>query len=164
MSKIMLFGSSTISVIPTVVIQWLETYVQQGHSFIVGDCKGADSAFHRALSSVGAQDVTVYCMESARSNDYDYKTKVFNTFYNEDAKEVTIKALDNSIEPFIISDVKKEMDIQHTRQWYEFKDRQMIQDCDAAVCVWDKESKGTFHAIQLLNIANKPCYTVTMQV
>lgn len=162
MAKIMLFGSSTIYGVPQQVIEWLEQYTAQGHEFIVGDCKGADTAFHKALSSVGADKVTIYCMDSARNNTYGYNVKSFLTGYNEEDKQVEIVANDNSIEPYVIDGVEKQLDIPHNRQWYEFKDRQMINDCDMAIGLWDGQSKGTFHVIQLMNIKNKPCYTFTM--
>lgn len=158
MAKVMLFGSSTVFGVPQNIMTWLQEYTNQGVEFIVGDNKGADSAFHKALTSIGATNVTIYCMESAKNNIYEHKTKVFNTYYDADAKEVTIVTSDNSIEPFVIEGVEKEMDIQHTREWYEFKDRQMIKDCDMAIGLWDGDSKGPMHIAQLLNINNKPCY------
>lgn len=162
MAKIMLFGSSTIFGVPQETMGWLQEYIKQGHEFIVGDCKGSDAAFHKALSSLGANKVTIYAMDSARNNVYDYPVKSFLTSYNEDNKEVEITASDNSIEPVVIENVEKVIDIPHNRQWYEFKDRQMIKDCDIAIGLWDGESKGTMHVIQLMNIYNKPCYTFTI--
>lgn len=168
MAKIMLFGSSTISGVPQNVIDWLYQYVQQGHEFIVGDCKGADAAFHKALSSVGgAERTTIYSMGKPRNNVYGIKERIFDTYYDESKKqaEVVLRGntegeVDTSFEPIIIEGIEKDIDIQGTRQWYELKDRQMIEDCNAAICLWDGESKGTFHNIQLLGIRDKPCYTV----
>ena len=164
MAKIMLFGSSTIFGVPSEASQWLEAYIAQGHEFIVGDCKGADAAFHKALSSLGATNVTVYCMDEPRNNLYGFNVKSFITGYNEETKQVEIAAKDGSIETFIIDNVEKAMDIPHNRQWYEFKDKKMIEDCDMAIGLWDGKSKGTLHVIQLMNIYNKPCYTFTMEV
>lgn len=161
----MLFGSSSVYGVPSEVLSWLREYTAQGHEFIVGDGKGADSCFHKALSSIGAIDnTTIYCMDSAKNNNYDIKVKSFLTSYDNNAKRVTITASDNSIEPFIINGIEKEMDIQHNRQWYEFRDRQMITDCDIAIGLWDGESKTDMRIIQLMNINNKPCYTFTIQV
>ena len=164
MAKIMLFGSSTIFGVPQEAINWLQEYINQGHEFIVGDCKGADTAFHKTLSSLGATKVTIYSMDEPRNNTYEYPVKKFVTGYNEETKQVEIVADDNSTEPFIIEGVEKAMDIPHNRQWYEFKDKQMIDDCDIAIGLWDGKSKGTLHVIQLMNIYNKPCYTFTMEV
>lgn len=163
MAKILLFGSHDIFGVPSDVITWLQEYIKQGHEFIVGDGKGADSAFHKTLSSLGATKVTIYAMDSARNNVYEFPVKKFLTAYNEEAKQVEIYAEDESIEVFTISDVEKEQDIPYNRQWYEFRDRQLISDCDIAIGLWNGESKTALHMIQLLNIYNKPVYTFTIQ-
>lgn len=162
MGKIFLFGSYDVYGVPSNVLDWLQEYVRQGHEFIVGDGKGADSAFHKALSSVGADKVTIYAMDSARNNVYDFPVKSFITSFDEEAKQVTISATDNSVEPFIIDDVEKAQDIPLNRQWYEYRDRQLISDCDIAIGLWNGESKTALHIIQLLNIYNKPVYTFTV--
>lgn len=162
MGKIFLFGSYDVYGVPGGVLTWLQEYVRQGHEFIVGDGKGADAAFHKALSSVGADKVTIYAMDSARNNVYEFPVKSFLTSFNEETKQVEITAADNSIEPFIIDDVEKAQDIPLNRQWYEFRDRQLISDCDIAIGLWNGESKTALHIIQLLNIYNKPVYTFTV--
>lgn len=162
MGKIFLFGSYDVYGVPSDVLTWIQEYVRQGHEFIVGDGKGADAAFHKALSSVGADKVTIYAMDSARNNVYEFPVKSFLTSFNEETKQVEITAADNSIEPFIIDDVEKAQDIPLNRQWYEFRDRQLISDCDIAIGLWDGESKTALHIIQLLNIYNKPVYTFTV--
>lgn len=162
MGKIFLFGSHDVYGVPESVLTWLMTYVGQGHEFIVGDGKGADTAFHKALSSVGAEKVTIYAMDSARNNLYEFPVKSFLTAYDEASKQVSISAADNSIEPFVIYNVEKAQDIPVTRQWYEFRDRQLISDCDIAIGLWNGESKTALHIIQLLNIYNKPVYTFTV--
>lgn len=162
MGKIFLFGSYDVYGVPSDVLTWLQEYVRQGHEFIVGDGKGADAAFHKALSSVGADKVTIYAMDSARNNVYEFPVKSFLTSFNEKTKQVEITAADNSIEPFIIDDVEKAQDIPLNRQWYEFRDRQLISDCDIAIGLWNGESKTALHIIQLLNIYNKPVYTFTV--
>lgn len=162
MAKIFLFGSYDVYGVPGEVIAWLQEYTNQGHEFIVGDGKGADTAFHKALSSVGADKVTIYAMDSARNNLYEFPVKSFLTSYDEVSKQVAITAADNSIEPFIIDDIAKAQDIPVNRQWYEFRDRQLISDCDIAIGLWNGESKTALHIIQLLNIYNKPVYTFTV--
>ena len=164
MATIMLFGSSTVMGVPTEAIAWLDAYNKQGHKFIVGDNKGACASFHKALSSIGANDVTIYAMDAARNNLFKYPEKNFITGYDEVAKKVEITAADGSTEPFVIDDVEKAMDIPHNRQWYEYRDRKLIDDCDMAICLWDGKSKTESHIIQLMNIRNKPCYTFTLEV
>lgn len=164
MAKIFLFGSYDIFGVPQEVINWLDAYNKQGHEFIVGDSKGADASFHKALSSVGANKVTIYGMDYVQNNSYDFPTKIFVTEYDEESKEVTIKATDDSVEPKVIEGVQKAMDIPHTREWYEFKDRLMISECDIAICLYDGSTKSTMHNIQLMNMMGKNCYTFTIQV
>ena len=162
MAKILLFGSSTIFGVPNEVLSWLEQYVAQGHEFIVGDCKGSEAAFHKALSSVGADKVTIYSMGAPRNNNFRFPSKQFDTHYNEDTKQATLTCEGQQV--YTIAGVEKEMDIPYTREWYEFKDKQMIQDCHMAIGLYDGKSKGTLHMIQLLGIYNKPCYTFTIEV
>lgn len=166
MAKIMLFGSYKATGIPQELVNWLYQYTQQGHEFIVGDNKGADVAFHKALSSVGAVDnTTIYSMGNPTSNIYKIKSRVFDTFFNEAAKqaEIVLRAADGnpdpSFEPVIIENIPDTNSITLNSKWYEFKDRQMINDCDMAICLWLGDSKSLVHCIQLLNIKNKPCYT-----
>lgn len=161
MAKILLFGSPDIYGVPSNVVEWMQEYNRQGHEFIVGDRKGADASFHKALSSLGVTNAKIYAMQSVRNNDFDLPVKTFLTYYDAETKQVTITCDDNSVEPFIIEGVEKEQDIAYNRQWYEYRDKQLISDCDIAICLWDGESKTALHMIQLLNINNKPVYTFT---
>lgn len=161
MAKIMLFGSASVFGIPSEIVGWLHEYTKQGHEFIVRDSKGADTAFHKALSSVGASKVTIYCMDTIKNNTYEFPVKMFNTEYLDETKQIKITSNDN-MEPYIIDDVEKEMDVKHNRKWYEFIDRQMIKDCDMAISLWDGKSKGEFNTLQLLGIYDKPCYNFTI--
>lgn len=167
MANILLFGGTTVTVVPQNITNWLETYLAQGHNFIVGDRKGADTAFHRALSSVGALDrTTLYCMDKTYNNVYEIKEKIYTTYYNEEKQLASIfvqgdkEGTITSAEPvFEIEDIKKEQDIPLDRRWYEFRDKQMIRECDMAICLWD-ESKTINHMIQFLNILDKPCHVI----
>ena len=64
--------------------------------------------------------------------------------------------------PKNICDIKKIQDIEVTREWYEYLDKKMIQDCDMGICVWTGDNKRVLHMIQLMNIYNKPVYTFTL--
>lgn len=164
MANIFLFGvSGIVHCIPSNIVGWLESYLGQGHKFILGDKKGADTAFQKALSGIGAADSsTVYVMGEAHNNAYGFKTKAFKTKYNPDTKVVTILDADSKILS-TISEVQKEDDIEVTREWYEFKDRQLIKDCDIAIGLYDGENKVVFRIVQLLNIMEKPCYLFNLQ-
>lgn len=163
MANILLIGSSDIVGIPQDVLNWLYTYTTQGHKFIVGDSKGCDRHFHKALSSIGAlNNSMIYCMDVPTSNVYDLPVKSFRTEFNQSEQKVIVKAEDNSIEPYEITDIKDAKDIPLSREWYEFRDRQMIKDCNAAIVIISNTElpKRLDHMITLLNISNKPCYIV----
>ena len=163
----MIFGSYNVPGLPQDIVGWLLQYKEQGHEFIVGDNKGFECSVHKTLSSIGAIDQsTIYCMGEPKNNSYGIKAKIFDTFFDEDSKSVLISARDKSSEDtsedFVINGVEKEEDIIYNRDWYEFRDRQMIEDCAMAICLWDGETKNTFNNIQLLGIKNKPCHVIKM--
>lgn len=163
MANILLISSSDISGIPQNVVDWMYEYNKQGHKFIVGDSKGGDSHFHKAISSIGAIDnACIYCMDTATSNSYGLPLKVFNTEYDSDNEAARVVAADNSIEPYIITGIRNEKDIGFNRQWYEFRDRRMVADCDIAIAVISCGDipKRIDRMITLLNLSNKPCYII----
>lgn len=160
MHTVFLFGSRDIYTIPDVVVAHLENILKVTDGdvqFIVGDAPGVDASFHKALSSVGAASKsTVYCMDFPRNNKYDLATKVFHSEYNSETEEVSIYA--DGEEPTIISNIKKPDDLKFNRQFYEFKDKKMRDDCTFAICIWDGKSKGTFTNINVLKAQNKYVY------
>lgn len=165
MAKILIFGTASVAGVPIEIVEWLKVYLSQGHEFIVGDKKGLDCSIQKTLVSIGAiNNTTVYCMDEPKNNIYDIKTKSFKTFYEPEIKRVTIVEdieSDDAV-PFVIEGVEKEMDITLNRQWYEFRDRQMIEDCSMAICLCGEETKTVTHMIQLLNIQDKPCHCIRM--
>lgn len=162
MANILLFGSHELFALPAEISTWVQQYSSQGHTFIVGDRKGADSTFHRLLSSIGAQSVVIYSMDSAKNNLYKFKERQFSTSYNSESKTAEIIDKDSNDIMCTIDGIEKDMDIPFNRTWYEFRDKQMIKDCDIAICAYYGESKTVDHMIQILNIMNKPCYIFNM--
>lgn len=160
MHKVFLFGSRDIYGIPDVVVQHLEKIIEETKGeveFIVGDAQGIDSAFHKALSSIGAlKQSTIYCMDSPRHNVYEIKTKNFISSYDPDTKIVSIGA--EGEEPVIIENIEKPDDLKYNRAFYEFKDKKMRDDCTFAICIWDGKSKGTFTNINMLSAQGKYVY------
>ena len=134
--KIFLFGSKDIYGVPESLVRQLEMLLEQTNGnlqFIVGDCSGIDASFHTVLSMIGARSkTTIYCMDYARNNRFEFETKVFNS------------------------------DGMEGRELYEYKDRQMCKDCDIAVTVWDGKSRGTFNCITILKAQDKPVYVFTV--
>lgn len=141
--KVFLFGSSSIGAIPQVVEDHLYKIIEQSGGkvrFIVGDCGGADAAFHLSLSRVGASKLsTIYCMNFARNNKFDFETKVF-------------EGLDDEGKPLV------------GRELYAIKDKHMIEDCDFAIALWDKNTRGTFSNINILKAKGKPVYVYTFDI
>ena len=162
MANILLFGSHEVYALPAEIANWLAQYSAQGHTFIVGDRKGADAAFHKMLSSVGAQNVIIYSMDKAKSNVYEFPEREFSTTYDPTSGIVEVIDKNTQTVMHTIEGIKKEMDIPVNREWYEFRDKQMIKDCDMAICAYFGESKTVDHMIQILNLMNKPCYTFNM--
>ena len=160
MHKVFLFGSRDIYGIPSVVVQHLENIITQTNGeveFIVGDAPGVDASFHKALSSVGAANkTTIYCMDTPRNNVYDLKTKIFKSEYDPDTGVVTIAA--DGEEPVVFTNINKPEDLKFNREFYEFKDKKMRNDCTFAICIWDGKSKGTFTNINVLKAQNKYVY------
>lgn len=159
MAKIMITAATGVAGIPEQAAAWIEEYIRQGHSFIVGDHKVSDGALHRALSCLGAAENTeVYCMGEPVTNAYKFKVHKFITKYCEADKQV-ILCTEDGAEVDVINNVEKEMDIPLNRKWYEFADKQMIADCCMAIVILTGDiSKRMESIIQYLNIYNKPCY------
>ena len=134
--KIFLFGSHDVYGIPDQTVAQLEEIMRLTKGdveFIVGDCDGTDASFHTVLSRIGARTkTTVYCMDYARNNKFEFAVKVFES-----------------------GDLVG-------REKYEVKDRQMVEDCAFGITVWDGVSKGTFNNITLLKVRDKPVYSYTI--
>ena len=167
MHKVFLFGSRALGVIPDVIQNHISEIIKQTNGdveFIIGDAGGVDSGFHQTLSALGGRRMTkVYCMDNPRNNKFDLETYIFKTTYDLDKKE--IKIYDPSgIELDSIDGVLKAEDIKNTRQYYEFKDKQMCRDCTFAICYWDGQSKGTLRNIDRLKAQDKYVYVYTAQI
>lgn len=166
MHRVFLFGSRDLSNIPDVIENHIKAILEQTNGeveFIVGDASGVDSGFHKVLSAIGGRHKTkIYCMDKARHNNFELPVKIFYTNYDEDNKKVIITDGSNVLDE--ITDINKVEDIQNTRQYYEFKDRQMCKDCTFAICFWDGKSKGTFNNITRLKAQEKYVYVYQVQI
>ena len=96
--------------------------------FIVGDNRGLDSRINNILSKIGAgEKTTVYGVNKVSSNDYGFKEEIIEV--SEEEAEGT--------------------------DFTTIKFGKLIDDCDAAIVLWDGESKSTFNRINKLKIRNK---------
>lgn len=159
MAKIFVFGSSNIKLVSPEIENILLSLYNQGHEFIIGDGKGLDSALNMSLSRIGALErTTVYAMDRAKNNMYGAKERIFSTYYDQNNKIVSIVDKDTNNVLKEIENIEDLESISGEKQYYEFKDRLMLDECAIAICLWDGESKREFKCIQLMSIKNKPCY------
>ena len=167
MHKVFLFGSNSLYSIPEPIQTHISNILKETNGeveFIVGDAGGVDSGFHQVLSALGGRHKTqIYCMDYARNNKFELPVKTFKTTYDVNTKRVSIfDENDNLLDEVL--DVLNESDIKNTRQYYEFKDRQMCKDCTFAICFWDGKSRVTFNNITRLKAQNKYVYVYQAQI
>lgn len=160
MHRVFLFGSRDIYGVPMEAVKQLEDILKITNGdvqFIVGDAPGIDASFHKVLSGIGAASKSlIYCMDYARNNVYDFELKTFKSKYDPSNETVTISC--ENEEPTVFTHIKKPDDLRFNREFYEFKDKQMRNDCTFAICIWDGKSKGTFTNINVLKAQGKYVY------
>ena len=128
--KIFVGGGKTIGHLPTKVISMLEGFLERGEYIIVGDAHGCDLAFQTYLHSKGYPNVTVYCSgEKCRFNIGGWPEKHID--------------IPNGVEGY---------------EFYKAKDHAMINDCDAAMLVWNRKSFATRMYIYHLKELGKPVF------
>lgn len=116
-------GSRQASHLSTKVKERLNNIVDKGHRVIVGDANGADKAIQKHLSAVGYDNVTVfYSGDYPRNNLGQWRTQ--NVRPPKSAKGY---------------------------QYYAAKDREMAQQADFGLMIWDSKSAGTvLNALRLI--------------
>ena len=129
--KIFLSGSKTIRCLPERLTALLDEYCKQNCAFLVGDCAGADILMQKYLHEKGYENVTVYV-----SGD--------RIRHKVDAFPVKHISVPGNVKGFAL---------------YRQKDIAMVNDCDAAVMLWDGKTRGTCCNIIDMQRLNKP-YTV----
>lgn len=155
-----LFGTKSYNAVPDAIENHIKAIIQQTNGeveFIVGDGAGLDSAYHRVLSGLGAgSKTTIYGMDKARHNTYDFKTKIFNSMYDPEKFEASIVYENNVLE--IFDKVNKPEELLINPDYQRFLDKQMIRDCTFAICFWDGTTKTTERLIDTLSAVGKYCY------
>lgn len=161
MAKIFLLASNGIKGIPAHVKDWLVQYASQGHEFIVGDTQ-ADGHFHNAIASFGGKEhCTIYAMDKVNTNVFNIKSRVFDTYYDENTKSATIVDKETNQPLQRISDISDVEQIRNSDTWYKFKDRLMVDECAAAIIVMPEgapTTKRVQYIIQRMAVKNKPRY------
>ena len=129
--KVFLSGSKTVKSLPEKLTALLDDYCQQRCEFLVGDCCGADKLMQDYLAAKGYADVTVYVSGGS-------------VRFHAGRFPIRHIAVPEGITGFA---------------FYRQKDIAMAQDCDAAVTLWDGETRGTRCNIADMERLGKP-YTV----
>ncbi len=107
----------------------IDEAIKRGAEILVGDCHGADTVIQQHIARRGYRNVTVYVsgLKEPRHNEGDWPVKHI--------------VLDGSLSAGF--------------DFYRQKDIQMIRDCDAALVIWNGESRGTRQNIIELRNLNK---------
>ena len=127
--KVVLGGSRKLAFMPEEVKARLESYMNSGVEFLVGDAPGIDRTFQELLNRNGYKNVTVLSSaDQIRNNVGKWRTR------------------------FIDSGLKSKSHSRHTA-----KDRVMTAEAEAGIMVWDKESAGTIANVIDLVASGKPC-------
>lgn len=128
--KVYLFGSSTVTHIPVEVQQVIENLINKYRGNI------------EFIVGDGAGLDTAYHILLSRLGVGD-RAKVYCVGYARNNKMGL---------PTEVFEAEEGIDL------HDAKIRQMVMDCDVAVCIWDKNVKSTFNIINLLKIYNKETY------
>lgn len=116
--KVFVSGSISIKTLPKAVCDRLINIISKNMHVLVGDALGIDFLVQKFFADREYYNVTVYSIASNPRNLYSSR---FN-----------IKSVDVS------DDIKKE------RERQQCKDKQMSQDSDYSLIIWDCESKGSY--------------------
>ena len=128
MSTIFVGGSRRVSRLPAEAKERLNNVIGSGFNVIVGDANGADKAVQKHLLESAYEKVTVFCSGSrCRNNLGDWPT------HNLQAPK--------SAKGF---------------QFYATKDREMAQEADFGLMIWDGKSAGTvLNVLRLIGTGKK---------
>ena len=128
MNKVFVGGSRQVSRLPPVVTERLNNITNSGAHIIVGDANGADKAVQKFLIDHSYKQVTVFCSgDNCRNNLGDWHTKNINAPKNSKGF-----------------------------QFYAAKDREMAQEADFGLMIWDGKSIGTvLNIFRLLSAGKK---------
>lgn len=124
--SVLLKGSQRLGRIPDAAVGMLESLMESGCHFLVGDDHGTDLAFQNYLHAQAYRKVTVYCMGTkCRFNLGDWSEKHIQP--NEDWRNIC-----------------KQTDFA------------MLKDCSISLVIWDGRSVGTKNLIRYLKAHNVP--------
>lgn len=128
MTTVFIAGSITIKKLDARVRERIDKVVEAGHTIVVGDADGADSAIQDRLFNTCALRVTVYCTGTEpRNNIGSWPTQLVTTNH-----------------------------AAGTRAFFTAKDLEMAKIADFGLMVWDTKSTGTLsNVLELLQRRKK---------
>ena len=127
MSTVFIGGSRRVSCLPKEAKHWLDDWVEENCSVLVGDANGADKVLQKYLYDRHYDHVTVYCSgKFCRNNIGEWNTRCVD-----------------------VSGSKRDF------QFYTAKDREMADKAEVGLMIWDGESPGTFRNVLHLAGASK---------
>ena len=127
-------GSRRMTRLPTEAKNRINNALDRGFSILVGDANGVDKAVQQHLADVKYDKVTVYCSgDTSRNNVGQWETR--NVGVGESEKNF---------------------------QFYAAKDREMAQQAEFGLMIWDGKSPGTVLNILRLVRASKKAVLVSV--
>lgn len=124
------FGNkSTLDTLPNNVKTVLDDIIAKKHKILIGDCQGIDTLVQSYLKKNNYKNVEIYFSKYCR----------------------------NCIDP---DWTKHNIPVGNAygRAMHGIKDLQMAKDADAAIALWNNESKGTEQNIKNMQNQNKPVF------
>ena len=134
MTAVFVGGSRRMTRLPTEAKNRINNALDRGFTILVGDANGVDKAVQQHLADVKYDKVTVYCSgDTSRNNVGQWETR--NVGVGESEKNF---------------------------QFYAAKDREMAQQAEFGLMIWDGKSPGTVLNILRLVRASKKAVLVSV--
>ena len=133
---IFVFGSKNVNELTKDFTRLIDSYIEEGAEFLVGDCAGVDTAVQNYLQDRHYDKVWIHASYNPL---LERKNTVRNNVGNWNVNYVT-----SSHAP-------------GTYAYRRDKDHAMMKECDKAIALWDGVSKGTYDNIcDLKELYKKP--------
>ena len=134
MTTVFVGGSRRVTRLPIEAKNRINNIVHQGFGILVGDANGVDKAVQRYLADVNYDNVTVYCSgKTSRNNIGQWATR--NVSVGKSEKNF---------------------------QFYAAKDREMAQQAEFGLMIWDGKSPGTILNVLRLVRASKKAVLISI--
>jgi hypothetical protein len=131
--NVFISGSISINKLPPLAREKINSIVARNYKILIGDARGADSLVQEYLLTKKYSNVIVYLAgENIRNNAGNWESnKITTDAYNKRGREL-----------------------------YAIKDKEMAQNADYGLMIWDGKSKGTLGNIKEMEKQNKRFYVI----